>query len=149
MNHNNKTSKYIFIFKLIICTGIFLGCQSVNAFALQQPYFNNLTEKDGLSNNRITCFFQDKTGYMWIGTENGLNLYNGNSWKVYKPSIRKKNYLSNSFITLVSQNEKGSIWVSTRKGLNRIDVAKGTADVFLPGGTNNSTAIQIDLVWDA
>ena len=79
--HNSKTINYLFIFKLMICTGIFLHLQPVAAVAQQQAYFNNLTEKDGLSNNRVTCFFEDKTGYMWIGTESGLNLYNGNSWK--------------------------------------------------------------------
>ena len=149
MHINSKTSNYIFIFKLMICTGIFLCCQSVTAVAQQQAYFNNLTEKDGLSNNRVTCFFEDKTGYMWIGTESGLNLYNGNSWKVYKPSLLKKKYLSNSFITHIQQDTKGRIWVCTRKGLNRIDVDAGTTEVFLPGDTSNSTAIPSDLIWDA
>ena len=130
MHSNSKTSNYIFIFKLMICTGIILCNRCIKAVAQQQAYFNNLTEKDGLSNNRVTCFFEDKTGYIWIGTESGLNLYNGNSWKIYKPSIRKKNYLSNSFITHVSQDAKGSIWVCTRKGLNRIDMTAGTTEVF-------------------
>ena len=147
--HNSKTINYLFIFKLMICTGIFLHLQPVAAVAQQQAYFNNLTEKDGLSNNRVTCFFEDKTGYMWIGTESGLNLYNGNSWKVYKPSLQKKNYLSNGFITDVEQDAKGSIWVCTRKGLNRIDMAAGTTEVFLPGDSPDDQYISSDLVWDA
>jgi len=149
MDSNSKTSNYIFIVKLIICTGVFLCCQSVNAFAQQQSYFNNLTEKDGLSSNRVTCFFEDKTGYMWIGTESGLNLYNGNSWKIYKPSLSKKNYLSNSFVTNIQQDAKGSIWVCTRKGLNRIDMTAGTTEVFLPDSTSNTNFIPNDLIWDA
>lgn len=149
MDSNNKTSNYIFIFKLMICTGILLSNDFIKCFAQQQAYFNNLTEKDGLSNNRVTCFFEDKTGYIWIGTESGLNLYNGKSWKIYKPSLHKKNYLSNSFITDIEQDSKAGIWVCTRKGLNRIDVAAGTTEVFLPGDTNNSTAIPSDLIWDA
>ncbi len=146
--YNRIKINNLFILKLMICTGIFLYCQPVNAVAQQQAYFNNLTEKDGLSNNRVTCFFEDKTGYMWIGTESGLNLYNGNSWKVYKPSLQKKNYLSNGFITDIEQDKKGSIWVCTRKGLNRIDMAAGTTEVFLPGDSANDSNIPSDLVWD-
>jgi len=148
MLYKCKSHNYTFIFKLIICISILLICQCIKAVAQQQAYFNNLTEKDGLSNNRVTCFFKDKTGYMWIGTESGLNLYNGNTWKIYKPSLHKKNYLSNSFITDIEQDAKGSIWVCTRKGLNRIDAA-GTTEVFLPGDSTNTTYIPNDLVWDA
>ena len=117
--------------------------------AQQQAYFNNLTEKDGLSNNTVTCFYKDKTGYIWIGTESGLNLYNGNSWKIYKPSLNKKNYLSNSFITDVEQDAKGDIWVCTRKGLNRIDKAADTTEVFLPGDSTNYNCIPSDFIWHA
>lgn len=123
-------------------------CFTGKANGQQQAYFNNLTEKDGLSNNRVTCFFKDKTGYMWIGTENGLNFYGGNNWVVYKPSLHKKNYVSGSFITDIEQDAKGDIWVCTRKGLNRIDMATGTTEVFLPG-ENLSNSIPNDLVWDA
>ncbi len=136
-----------------ICPGVILLIfftflvQTVNA--QQQAYFNNLTEKDGLSNNTVTCFYKDKTGYIWIGTESGLNLYNGNSWKIYKPSLNKKNYLSNSFITDVEQDAKGNIWVCTRKGLNRIDVAADTTEVFLPGDSTNDNCIPSDFIWDA
>ncbi|MEP6713365.1 MAG: two-component regulator propeller domain-containing protein [Ferruginibacter sp.] len=85
MLYKNKISAGIVFFKLILCTVIFLFTPCSRAFAQQQAYFNNLTQKDGLSNNSVTCFFKDKTGYIWIGTESGLNLYNGNSWKIYKP----------------------------------------------------------------
>ena len=85
---------------------------------------------------------------MWIGTESGLNRYNGNSWKVYKPSAQKKNYLSNGFITHIAQDSKGNMWVCTRKGLNRIDAAADTTDVFVPGNSSLTT-IPSDLIWDA
>ncbi|MBL7743640.1 MAG: histidine kinase [Chitinophagaceae bacterium] len=134
--------------KLIFLLLLLIGTIDT-AVAQQQAHFNNLTEKDGLSNNRVTCFYKDKAGYLWIGTESGLNRYNGNNWKIYKPSPRKKNYLSNSFITDIEQDAKESIWVSTRKGLNRIDVVAGTTEVFLPDDTGASVyAIPNDLIWD-
>jgi ligand-binding sensor domain-containing protein/putative methionine-R-sulfoxide reductase with GAF domain len=135
--------KPFFFGVLVLC------CPNKIILAQQQPYFNNLTEKDGLSNNRVTCFYKDKTGYMWIGTESGLNMYNGNSWKIYKPSAQKKNYLSNSFITHIEQDSRGNMWVSTRKGLNRIDLSAGITEVFLPEDTTRLNQIPSDLVWDA
>ncbi|MEO8109161.1 MAG: two-component regulator propeller domain-containing protein [Ginsengibacter sp.] len=149
MHYKSKTCNSTSVFKQIICAGIFLFSLCIASFAQQQAYFNNLTEKDGLSNNRVTCFYKDKTGYMWIGTESGLNLYNGNSWKIYKPSLHQKNYLSSSFITDIEEDAKGSIWVCTRKGLNRIDMAADTTEVFLPDDSTNSTAIPNDIIWDA
>lgn len=123
-------------------------CPISNINGQQQAHFNNLTEKDGLSNNRVTCFFKDKTGYMWIGTESGLNLYSGNNWTIYKPSSHRKNYISGSFITDIEEDAKGNIWVCTRKGLNRINVAAGTTEVFLPDDALVNT-IPNDLIWDA
>lgn len=125
-----------------------IACYIGKANGQQQAYFNNLTEKDGLSNNSVTCFFKDKTGYMWIGTENGLNLYSGNNWVVYKPSLHKKNYVSGSYITDIEEDAAGKIWVCTRKGLNCIDRARGVTEVFLPGETL-SNSIPSDLIWDA
>ncbi|MFN8291865.1 MAG: two-component regulator propeller domain-containing protein [Chitinophagaceae bacterium] len=114
----------------------------------QQLCFYNITEKDGLSSNKVTCFFKDKAGYMWVGTESGLNRYNGNNWEIYKPSKDKKNLLSNSFITDVEQDEKNNIWVCTRKGLNRIDAATDTTEIFLPDAAVKNT-IPGDIIWDA
>lgn len=114
----------------------------------QRLYFNNITEKDGLSSNKVTCFFKDKTGYMWVGTESGLNKYNGNSWEIYKPSAGKKNRISNGFITDVDQDGKNNIWVSTRKGLNRIDAVADTTEVFLPDENAADNSIPSDIIWD-
>lgn len=107
-------------------------CFAIPAVAQQQLFFSNLTEKDGLSNNHITCFFKDKTGYLWIGTESGLNRYNGNNWKIYRPSPKKENHISNGYITAIQQDASGTIWVATRKGLNRIHAGKGFTESFLP-----------------
>jgi len=46
--------------------------------------FTRLTVKDGLSQSSVNCSYQDKRGFMWFGTQNGLNLYDGYNFKVYK-----------------------------------------------------------------
>ncbi len=114
----------------------------------QIPYFENITEKEGLSDNHITCFLKDRAGYLWIGTENGLNRYDGNTFKVYTPSLAKKNYLSNAFITSVKQDLAGDIWVSTRKGINRIDAQTDTTEVFFAYSIKDHIDFSESVFWD-
>src|SRR5690349_4852166 len=88
--------------------------------ALQaQYYFDKLTEENGLSDNRVTCFLKDKAGFLWIGTKNGLNRYDGNSFTVFKPG--KGNTISSEEINDVVQDATGRIWVATMSGLNSYD----------------------------
>lgn len=51
--------------------------------ASQRYHFSNLSVKDGLSQLHVTCIYQDKLGYMWFGTRNGLNKFNGNSFEIF------------------------------------------------------------------
>lgn len=94
----------------------------------------NLTESNGLSDNRVTCFFKDRTGFMWIGTENGLNRYDGHNFIVYRPG-QESFAISNEFITGIGQDENGMLWVATRNGLNMLDVENDSLTTFLPVNT--------------
>ena len=117
------------------------------SIAQQQFYFKNLTERDGLSNNSVTCFLQDREGFMWIGTESGLNRFNGNSWTRYQPTRDKAHHISNGYITSIKQDDQGKIWVATRRGLNCIDPVQHHTEAFLPGDEKTNT-IPSDLIWD-
>jgi ligand-binding sensor domain-containing protein/anti-sigma regulatory factor (Ser/Thr protein kinase) len=116
--------------------------------AQHQPYFIQSNESTGLSDNRVTCFFKDKTGYMWIGTENGLNRFDGANYMLYRPSSNKKKHLSNAFITSVAQDTKENMWVSTTRGLNRVDAATDTTEIFLPDNKKEANSLPTDLIWD-
>ncbi|MGL5752685.1 MAG: two-component regulator propeller domain-containing protein [Paraclostridium sp.] len=58
--------------------------------------FKRITIEDGLSQGSVSSIIQDSNGYMWIGTDDGLNRYNGNKFEVYKADPNKKNYISGS-----------------------------------------------------
>jgi PAS domain S-box-containing protein len=84
--------------------------------------FEHMTSEDGLSQNAGLDIFQDSRGYMWIGTQDGLNRYDGYSFKIYKHDPDDANSLSHNSILKVAEDRDGSLWVGTwGGGLNRYD----------------------------
>src|SRR5690348_4876248 len=97
-----------FLFSFVSC----LFCFAIHA----QYFFDKLTEENGLSDNRVTCFLKDRTGYLWIGTHNGLNRYDGHTFKVFKPGAG--NSISSEIINDIVEDTSGKIWVATMEGIN-------------------------------
>jgi signal transduction histidine kinase/streptogramin lyase len=116
----------------------------------QRFYFEKISESDGLSDNRVNCFMKDKTGFMWIGTENGLNRYDGHEFRIYRPG-QKKFTLSHEHINDIEQDHKGRLWIATWNGLNVLDVDKDSLYVFSPDNDihkQKKTRIPSTLIWD-
>ena len=80
--------------------------------------FGQITENEGLSSNRVICIYQDVYGYMWFGTANGLNRYDGHSFDVFKHSPIDTSTISNNYILAIDGDTLGNIWVGTKNGLN-------------------------------
>ncbi len=78
--------------------------------------FNRLTIKQGLSQSTINCILQDENGFMWYGTQDGLNKYDGYEFTEYKHRLNKQNSLSHSFITSLHEDKQGGVWVGTQNG---------------------------------
>lgn len=108
--------------KLILLFGY--CCWSITLWA-QSTYpihFHQLATENDLSQSRITALFQDSYGFMWIGTTNGLNLYNGYSFKRYYFDSDNANSLSSNLIKDIWEDANQNIWVSTySKSLNRFN----------------------------
>jgi len=94
------------------------------ASAQQAFSYTRLTVEDGLSNNSVQCVLQDKTGIMWIGTNGGLNRYDGSSFIQY--NILSRPALTSGVITALLQDTGGRIWIGTENGLNILDPATNT-----------------------
>ena len=83
--------------------------------------FKNITIEDGLSQSTVKTIYQDIKGYIWVGTDAGLNRYNGYEFKQYKHDEYNKNSISHNYIIDITEDKNGRIWVSTIGGLTRID----------------------------
>ncbi|MFA9191286.1 two-component regulator propeller domain-containing protein [Flavobacterium sp. FZUC8N2.13] len=79
---------------------------------------------DGLSNNSVTTIYQDKDGYMWFGTYDGLNRYDGYTFKVFRNEINKENSLSNNTVYCLEGDSKRQIWIGGNKGASVYNKSK-------------------------
>jgi len=92
----------------------------------QKLRFEHLTLSDGLSNGRISCIEQDSTGFIWIGTNDGLNRFDGMKFKVFNHRPSDTNSISsNTIFSILCNGDK--VWIGTRKG---IDYYSSTEEIF-------------------
>ncbi len=85
---------------------------------LQDLSFQYLTINEGLSQNTVLAIAQDSTGYIWFGTRDGLNRYDGYTFKQYFSDYSDINSLSSNEITALDVTPNGIIWIGTNNGLN-------------------------------
>lgn len=89
---------------------------------IMQISFEVLNTTHGLSSNNITCLYQDKQGFLWIGTDFGLNRYDGNIFIHYYSEINNSNSLSGNYIADIIEDAEGIFWIATKDGgLTRFD----------------------------
>ena len=106
--------------KVLILLLCFICCQisrSAQQVANEHYYFKNLNVQNGLSQNTVNAILQDKQGFMWFGTKDGLDRYDGLSFRKFKHDGRSQRSIGNNFITALYEDEKGNIWVGTDVGL--------------------------------
>ena len=79
--------------------------------------FKNLSIRNGLSQNTVNAILQDRKGFMWLGTKDGLNRYDGLSFRKFKHDAANPRSIGNSFITSLYEDFNGNIWVGTDAGV--------------------------------
>jgi len=98
-----------------------LSCLNLYAHT-RDPKFRQISVEEGLSHVSVNCILQDHEGFMWFGTENGLNRYDGYRFRIYKNDMPDTTSISDNAVLCLFQSEPGIIWIGTRQGgLNRLD----------------------------
>uniref|UniRef100_UPI00359403C0 two-component regulator propeller domain-containing protein n=1 Tax=Aquiflexum sp. TaxID=1872584 RepID=UPI00359403C0 len=95
--------------------------------------FEHLSEQDGLSHNRILSIYQDREGFIWFGTWEGLNRFDGYTFTVFQPDPDKASKtLSHNVISDITEDRDGQLWLASRGGgLNHIDKRSGKVTTYL------------------
>jgi len=129
-----------------VCMLLLLCCVQLQAQPIR--YFTQFTEKEGLSDNQVQCLLRDRMGYLWVGTANGLNRYDGYTFRHYFPDARQPKYtISNACITDLKEDSAGFIWIATHNGLNRYDPRTETFQVWKNTGRNDGSLPNSLVRW--
>ncbi|HVW98417.1 MAG TPA: two-component regulator propeller domain-containing protein [Mucilaginibacter sp.] len=101
--------------------------------------FEHFGTREGLSQVNINCIIQDSRGFMWIGSRNGLNRYDGYKFISFRYDAKNEQTLSNNMITDLAEDRNGNIWIATQSGLNMYDRRKGVFVRYMHDDHNINT----------
>ena len=137
----------LFVFGLLLKLTLF--CQ-VSTFAqpreITRLYFQHIQE--GLSQNRVTCIKQDYQGYIWAGTVNGLNRYDGVSFDIFKNIPNDDKSLPNNNIKAIFEDLNKDLWIATSGGLARFDRNSQQFEVWNVNSAVPLSSSNILAIWE-
>ncbi|MGY3213104.1 two-component regulator propeller domain-containing protein [Mucilaginibacter sp. HD30] len=110
--------------------------------------FTHITTADGLSQSTVTCMLKDKYGFIWFGTEDGLNKYDGYRFTIYRNKLSDKSSVAGNSITALYEDKAANLWIGTKEGLSRYNRVNNTfinyhADPRNPNTLTNSSVNAI------
>lgn len=135
-------------FRSVRITSLLIGILISNLRLLgqSQPHWDHLSLEDGLSQSYVTCMLQDRLGFMWFGTAEGLNRYDGLQFKTWFHQPKNTNSPSHNLIDALVEDQQGRIWLGTEGGLNCYIPAQ---DKFVryTHQPNNPNSLSHDKIW--
>jgi signal transduction histidine kinase/ligand-binding sensor domain-containing protein len=125
-----------------VLAGVWLATASLGVGAQSPPpagpFFDLVTQDAGLSSNALRCAIQDRRGFLWFGTEDGLNRYDGVRFTVYRHRPNDPTSLAGNAVVSLYEDRAGTLWVGTSNaGLCRYDPMTETFD------TRRSEALRL------
>ncbi|MDR3220383.1 MAG: response regulator [Dysgonamonadaceae bacterium] len=89
-----------------------------------------ISSRDGLSNSSVICLMQDNKRFLWIGTYDGLNMYDGREIHIYKPDVNNSGSLSSNVIRRVVETDGETLWLITKWGLNKFSQHSNSVEEY-------------------
>lgn len=131
---------WILVLAVGLCVATRVEAQRPSAPGNRSIHFERL---EGLSHNTVFAVLQDRQGFLWIGTADGLNRYDGYEMTVYRHDPTDSTSLSDNTITALAEGEDGDLWVGTSSDLNRWD--RATGQFVRPGVRPDSLDRPLDI----
>lgn len=101
---------------------LFILMEYAPLYPIQSPYhFTRISREQGLSENNVTAILQDKKGFLWIGTANGLNRYDGYTFTNFHHDPADPHSISSNIIRTIYEDHSGFLWIGTANGLNKFN----------------------------
>ncbi len=124
--------------RVILFFAAILFSTSVEA---QQPYipFRHFSTIDGLSQNQVLASLQDRQGFMWFGTLEGLNRFDGYEFTVYFHDFKDSTSIGHNFVSSIIEDHEGVLWLGTGGGLSRYNRATNTFTSFTHDPANEKS----------
>ena len=126
------------LFLILISRYLFPQSQEIN--------FTTLTTDDGLSQNQILCVFEDSQGLLWIATQDGLNLYDGYKFRVFRHEPGNENSLLDYAVNTICETDTGIFWIGTREGMSRFNLQTGEYKHFIHNADSSNSLVD-NYVW--
>ena len=117
----------------------------------EAAYFQRVTVEDGLSQSVVNCALEDHRGFMWFGTMDGLNRYDGKEFRVYRPNPADPSALANGYIWSLYEDRQENLWIGTNGGgLHRFDPAQESFDRYWhqPGDSSSLSDDDVRVVYE-
>ncbi|WP_348698976.1 two-component regulator propeller domain-containing protein [Duganella fentianensis] len=115
-----------YVARVLVLLSLFWTGASLALAAPLSLRFEHLGVEQGLTQETVTAILQDKQGYLWLGTQAGLNRYDGYRITAFKNTPNDSASLQDNYIQALYEDAQGAIWVGSRGGLDRYDAATRT-----------------------
>jgi len=137
------------MFRLLLYIAFFF----IPYLSFSQPLklkFKRISIEQGLSNSTIETIYQDKRGFIWIGTRDGLNRYDGYQMVVYRYDPKNAGSISDNYIRCIYEDRNQNLWVGTTNGLNRLDPAKNSFTRYkhIPGDVQSLSNNLVTCIYE-
>ncbi len=134
--------------KFICLTILYILSVSVSLYGQDHNIrFEHISLEQGLSQVTVNCILQDRQGFMWFGTQDGLNKYDGYKFTVYHYDPENNASLSNNFIWSIQEDARGNLWIGTCSGgLNKFDPKTETFTSY-QHQADNPQSLSNNFVW--
>jgi len=141
---NRKNIERLLLKILSTIYTIILIFPSFNYAQMQGIRFRHLTIDDGLSHSYVSCIFQDDQGFMWFGTFDGLNKYDGYNFTIYRHDYKDSNSIASNIIRSMYKDSQGNLWIGTAEGLCLYD---RNQDAFINYNEKNGYNLGSFDIW--